>query len=261
MRKVIIMLATAALLASGCSAPDFFKDSRNHSKEKEKPQSSKTPWKDSPTLEAAYFNDIKVVDGKKIINNPYNELALVNKEYGLPSSYTPDDLVRANVSYSFGEEKLEKALLREDAAKALEIMFSEARKQGVELFAVSGYRSYDRQTAVFDAEVQRVGKEKAAEAVAFPGNSEHQTGLAMDISGNSVGLNLTEELGNAKEGVWLADNAYRFGYILRYPRGKEDITGYQYEPWHFRFVGKNAAETIYKNKWTLEEYFETVKKI
>ncbi|UII54463.1 M15 family metallopeptidase [Cytobacillus spongiae] len=227
-------------------------------------QPAQTPAEDKEdalVLSSAFFNDVKVVDGRNIIQNPENLLALVNKTYGLPSTYVPADLVRPNVPFSFGTEELEKSKLRQEAAQALEAMFAEAKKSGVNLFAVSGYRSSDRQSALFQAEVSKVGEEKAVQAVAFPGNSEHQTGLAIDISSHLVNLLLVEKLGETKDGKWLADNAYRFGYILRYPKGKESITGYQYEPWHFRFVGEEAAKVMYEKNLTMEEYFNMVEKI
>lgn len=219
------------------------------------------PSTDELTLEAAYFNIIQNADGRNVIQNPLNTLSLVNKVFGLPENYIPNDLVRPNVLFSFGEAKLEKSLMREEAAAALEKMFAGARNDGIELAAVSGYRSYGRQDTIFNAEVEKVGKEKALEAVAMPGSSEHQTGLTMDISSKTNNFNLDEQFGKTKEGVWLAHNAHEYGFILRYPKGKEGITGYMYEPWHFRYVGIKAASEIYKNKWTLEEYFDNVKKI
>jgi zinc D-Ala-D-Ala carboxypeptidase len=212
-------------------------------------------------LESVYFNNLKTVDGKNTIQNPTNVLALVNKDYSLPNNYIPNDLVRPNVEFSFTELKLEKAYMRKEAALALEKMFKDAKSSGIELCAVSGYRSYSRQKNLFDAEVNHVGENKAEQAVAIPGTSEHQTGLAMDIAGKSTELHLTEGFANTKEGKWLSQNAYRFGFILRYPKGKENLTHYEYEPWHFRYVGVKAATTIYKNNWTLEEYFQEVKKI
>jgi zinc D-Ala-D-Ala carboxypeptidase len=216
---------------------------------------------DELTLEAAYFNVIQNSDGKNVIQNPQNTLSLVNKIFGLPENYIPADLVRPNVPFSFGDAKLEKSLMRKEAADALEKMFAGAKSEGIELAAVSGYRSYGRQETIFTAEVNKVGEEKALQAVARPGSSEHQTGLTMDISSKTNNFNLNEQLGSTKEGVWLAHNAHKYGFILRYPRGKEGITGYMYEPWHFRYVGIKAATEIYENEWTLEEYFENVKKI
>ncbi|MFT9600081.1 D-alanyl-D-alanine carboxypeptidase family protein [Mesobacillus sp.] len=219
------------------------------------------PAEDELTLEAAYFNVVQNSDGKNVIQNPQNTMSLVNKIFGLPENYIPADLVRPNVPFSFGDAKLEKSLMRKEAANALVEMFAGAKSDGIELAAVSGYRSYGRQETLFNAEVNKVGEEKALQAVARPGSSEHQTGLTMDISSKTNNFNLNEQLGSTKEGVWLAHNAHKYGFILRYPRGKEDITGYMYEPWHFRYVGIRAAIEIYENDWTLEEYFEKVKKI
>lgn len=216
---------------------------------------------EGPTLEAIFFNDVKEVDGKQVIQNPLNVLALVNKMFALPESYNPTDLVKPNVSFSFGDQTIEKSLMRQEAAVALEKMFAEAKTSGIELYAVSGYRSYERQRIIFDAEVKKSGEEKAAQVVAVPGNSEHQSGLAMDISAKSANLSLTESFGETNEGKWLAANAHKYGFILRYPKGKETITGYQYEPWHFRYVGVDAAQTIFEKNITLEEYFDIVEKI
>ena len=213
------------------------------------------------TLEAALFNEVVQVNGKNVIQNATNTMALVNKEFALPDGYAPTDLVRPKVAFSFGDQDIEKSYLRKEAATALELMFSDAVKNGLHLFAVSGYRSYDRQKAVFDAEVNRVGYEKAVQAVAVPGNSEHQTGLSMDISSESAHFGLTEQFGETAEGKWLANHAHLFGFVQRYPKGKEGITGYQYESWHYRYIGVKAATEIFENQLTLEEYFNIVEKI
>jgi zinc D-Ala-D-Ala carboxypeptidase len=213
------------------------------------------------TLEAALFNEVVQVNGKNVIQNATNTMALVNKEFALPDGYTPSDLVRPKVAFSFGDQDIEKSYLRNEAAVALELMFSDAVKNGLHLFAVSGYRSYDRQKVVFDAEVNKVGYEKAVQAVAVPGNSEHQTGLSMDISSKSAHFGLTEQFGETVEGKWLANHAHRFGFVQRYPKGKEGITGYQYESWHYRYVGVKVATEIFENQLTLEEYFNIVEKI
>lgn len=203
-------------------------------------------------------NKLTEKNGIKYIENEENMLVLANKDFSLQPTYTPPDLVRPNVTFSFGEQQVEKAQLRKDAAKGLEEMFAAANKDGKKLFAVSGYRSYKRQQEVFQAEVNAKGDQKAREAVAYPGTSEHQTGLAMDISSESQSYELTEAFGNTPEGKWLQENAHNYGFILRYMKGREDITKYQYESWHYRYVGKDAATIIYKNNWTLEEFFEQV---
>ncbi|WP_027409209.1 D-alanyl-D-alanine carboxypeptidase family protein [Anoxybacteroides tepidamans] len=212
-------------------------------------------------LESKYWNVVKVQNGMKVIMNPANILALVNKEQSLPSSYKPSDLVTPNVPFSFSETNVEKRHMRLEAAKALEQLFAAARQAGIQLVAVSGYRSYERQKVLFDEEVKKNGKEKAVHAVAIPGQSEHQTGLAMDISSTSTKGGLTAAFGDTKEGKWVASHAHEYGFIIRYPKGKEAVTGYEYEPWHLRYVGKKAAKVIFEKGITLEEYFQIVKKV
>lgn len=271
--KKILILTACMLLLSGCSEWDSVKkkvpflnksdnetEVKNDNGEEESPPQTENNENDL-TLDAIFFNDVIQVDGENIIQNPENIMALVNKQIGLPGYYTPDDLIRPNVYFSFGDLKVEKSLLRKEAGTALEEMFLGAQKAGVELAAVSGYRSYGRQKVILDAEIGRVGEERAIIAVAYPGQSEHQTGLAMDIASKSSSSELTEEFAETLEGKWLAENAHLFGFILRYPKGKEGITGYQFEPWHFRYVGPKVAETIFKKNWTLEEFFDEVKKI
>jgi D-alanyl-D-alanine carboxypeptidase len=216
---------------------------------------------DSLSLKAEYFNRIKHVNGKNVIQNPTNILVLVNKKYSLPSDYVPPDLVRPNVAFSFGGQKVEQSYLRKEAAGALEKMFTDAKKSGIELYAASGYRSFSYQKTLYNIEVSQVGKANASQSEAVPGSSEHQSGLAMDIASKSTNLLLTEGFANTKEGKWLYENAHRFGFILRYQKGKEGITHYEYEPWHFRYVGVKVATIIYEHNWTLEEYFNHVKKI
>lgn len=272
MKKVNIAMYVSMLilLLSGCSQLDSFmsklpfvhQDNSLSQKDNEKETVVKEENEaDTPKLEAEFFNDIREVDGKSVIQNPLNILALVNKEYALPDYYEPEDLIRPNVPFSFGDLDIEKSYLRKEAAAHLELMFEAADKEGIEIFAVSGYRSYKRQTNVFDAKANQVGQAAAATVVAVPGFSEHQTGLAMDISSKNVNLELIKKFGETEEGKWLAKNAHKFGFILRYPEGKEEITGYQYEPWHFRYVGVYAATVIYENDLTLEEYFNIVEKI
>jgi D-alanyl-D-alanine carboxypeptidase len=212
-------------------------------------------------LESNFFNVVKQVDGNKIIENPTNILSMVNKEYTLPEEYEPTDMVTPNVEFSFGDQDIPQRYLRKEAAQALEELFSLAKNEDIELLAVSGFRSYSRQQGIFNVEKEDKGEEQALQAVALPGQSEHQTGLAMDITSRSVNLEITEDFGESIEGKWVKENAHKAGFIIRYPKGKETITGYQYEPWHLRYVGKEKAAVIYKNSLTLEEYFQKVKKM
>ncbi|XMB87426.1 M15 family metallopeptidase [Mycoplasmatota bacterium WC44] len=184
-----------------------------------------------------------------------NYLILVNKQNALPSDYVPKDLIVPNVSFPFIEFQ-EKKQLSKQAALALEKLFNKAKIDEIDLYAISGYRSYPRQKLIYDSNVKEYGEEEANQFSAKPGESEHQTGLAMDVSAPSVDLDLVEEFGDTKEGKWLKENAPSFGYIIRYPKGKEEITGYQYEPWHLRYVGVDAASVINKENLTLEEFLE-----
>lgn len=274
MKRLHFQIAVCLFLLTGCSQIDnFIKKAPfiNHSDQNGSAQTNndKGPTQDDTsgvtdtvlTLEASYFNQIEKIEGKSVIQNPMNILALVNKQYALPIHYEPKDLIRPKVRFSFGDKKLEKSYLRKEAAHALEDMFKQAKRSGIELIAVSGYRSYGRQKELYAAEVSKVGQKQAVQVVAVPGNSEHQTGLSMDISSESIKNYLKEEFKDTNEGKWLEENSYRFGFILRYPDGKDDITGYKFEPWHFRYVGKKAAKLIYENNWTLEEYFQIVKKV
>ncbi|MCC2329305.1 M15 family metallopeptidase [Bacillus wiedmannii] len=180
--------------------------------------------------------------------------AVVNKEYGLPEDYKPEDLVVPNVPFSFSGT-LEKSYLRKEAAEALERLFDLAKKEGIQLNAVSGFRSYDYQKNLYANNVKRKGQEHTDRFSAKPGHSEHQTGLTMDVSSKSANNELELTFANTKEGKWLKENAHRAGFIIRYPKGKESITGYAYEPWHIRYVG-DIAESIYKKKLTLEEFMD-----
>ena len=213
------------------------------------------------SLEASFFNEVIEVDGKNLIQNPDNLLILVNKVFTLSQEYEPQDLVRPNVAFSFGNQDVEKSYLRQEAAVALEKMFEDAANGGIHLFAISGYRSYDRQENNFRDHVNRIGEIETAKLVAYPGNSEHQTGLAMDISSETAKFRLNEQFGETEEGKWLMENAHKYGFILRYPKGLENVTGYNYEPWHYRYVGHDIASEIYEHQLTLEEYFNIVKKI
>jgi zinc D-Ala-D-Ala carboxypeptidase len=262
--KKYLSFVAIPLLLSGCSQINSLVDKLPfHGEDVNETQAldPNSSEYDPLSLESIFFNDIKEVDGKKVIQNSTNTMALVNKQFYLPEDYVPEDLVRPEVAFSFGERDNEKSLMRKEAAEALEKLFVEAKNSGIEIFAVSGYRSYSRQKSLFDAESNKVGKEKAMQAVAIPGSSEHQSGLAMDISSKAVKNYLVQDFEDTTEGKWLADNAHRFGFILRYPKGKESITNYMYEPWHFRYVGIKAAKVIYENNWTLEEYFNEVKRI
>lgn len=192
-------------------------------------------------------------DNDVIVTNTEDILVLVNKNNRLPSEYIPSNLVVPSVPFSF-EGYHSKKLMRQDAAYALESLFRHAKEDGIDIYAISGYRSYSRQEYIFTSKVMERGIDVANMTSAKPGESEHQTGLAMDVTSPSVNFALTKYFGETNEGKWLKENAYKHGFIIRYPEGKEHITGYSYEPWHIRYVGENAAKFIMNENITLEKY-------
>lgn len=181
-------------------------------------------------------------------------LILVNKEHPVDRDYKPDDLTKIRDYVPDRSETTR--YMRAEAAEAFGMLVDKAAEDGVVIKMTTAYRSYDFQKILFDSYVQKEGEEKANTFSAKPGQSEHQTGLAVDVSSPSVDYQLSDDYGKTKEGKWLADHAHRFGFILRFPKGKEDITGYRYEPWHLRYVGLIAAKEIHDQNITLEEYLQ-----
>ena len=178
-------------------------------------------------------------------------LMLVNKQNAIPDGYVPADLVTVPL------DSLREIKLCLEASNALEELFAGAAAQGYQLICCSGYRDYDTQVEVHNTEVNTYG-EAAADLVSAPaGYSEHETGLAVDITSASVNYDLVEDFGNTPEGQWVADHAADYGFIIRYPNGRESVTGYTYEPWHLRYVGKDVAKEIMSQDTTLEEYLES----
>jgi D-alanyl-D-alanine carboxypeptidase len=192
-----------------------------------------------------------------VVAQPESITVLVNKQFALPKSYEPSDLVYPDVLFVF-KEKLDKRKLRKVAAAALEDMFAGAKKDGVILAGVSAYRSYATQKALFNRYVKKDGEKKARTYSAIPGTSEHETGLAIDVSGSDGKCGAEDCFAGTKEAFWLDQHATEYGFIVRYPKGKDAITGYKYEPWHLRYVGKDAAAEIAEKGITLEEYTNAI---
>lgn len=191
-----------------------------------------------------------------VIENPEKIDVLVNKKRNLPEDYVPEDLVTlSEVPTVLSNPEVNK--MRSAAYEALKELFTAAQEEaGYELHARSGYRSYYTQASLYSSYVESYGQSAADKYSAKPGQSEHQTGLAMDITCEALNFKLDDTFGETEEGKWVAENAHRFGYIIRYPKGKEDITGYMYEPWHIRYLGTELAEKVYESGLTLEEYFK-----
>ena len=182
-------------------------------------------------------------------------LFLVNKEFMIGADYVPDDLVIPDVKKTSSA-----VLMRAEAARALEELFAAAKEEKITLVAVSGYRSYQTQRAIYQRRKTAAGQAHVNRFVAVPGASEHQLGLAMDVNRvNATGLKAS--FGKTKEGIWLAENCWRFGFILRYQQEWEDVTGYGYEPWHIRYVGAEHALRIRELNIPFEEYIEALRRL
>ena len=174
---------------------------------------------------------------------------LVNKYYYLDENYVPNNLEEIDKEYSKGGIKLVK-----EAKEAFQELSKKARESNLNIIAMSAYRSYQYQVTLYNNYVKQDGKEEADAYSARPGHSEHQTGLATDVYNQKETYTNFEK---TEEFKWMQENAYKFGFILRFPKGKEEETGYQYESWHYRYVGKEAAKYIKENNITFEEYYAT----
>ena len=179
-------------------------------------------------------------------------LALVNRNFKVASDFSPEDLSDLDVPSVNGPH-----IMRETAARAAEDLFQVAYDEENHIFlAASGYRSYLTQLIAHEQLTIIMGEEQASRISAKPGHSEHQLGLALDITVHELYGQLMQELSLEPEGEWLRDNAHRFGFIIRYPEDREEDTGFIYEPWHIRYVGVDAATVIYNYDLILEEYLD-----
>jgi len=196
----------------------------------------------------------ETLDSRGYVKDPGAMDVLVNKTRRLPDDYIPPDLVRVEVPTCLTLDEVNH--LRLTASLALSALFETARaEEGYTLTARSGYRAWKTQDYLYRANVQTHGQAYADQYSARPGTSEHQTGLVMDITSPGMNFQLDDTFGWTAEGRWTAANAHRFGFIIRYPLGKEEITGYAYEPWHLRYVGPALAEEVFRRKISLEEFF------
>ena len=189
-----------------------------------------------------FYTNTKETDVSK------NELMLINKYNYLTASYNPDDLEVFTNVYAYGENQS----LRKDAYDAFIEMWNSANKDGYKLIVNSSYRSYDEQKKIYDDYSSWYGEEDADKKAARAGYSEHQTGLAVDIQSY---CSQNKDFEECEEFTWLTNNAYKYGFILRYPKDKEYLTGYKYESWHYRYVGKKVSKYIHDNDITFDEYY------
>lgn len=175
------------------------------------------------------------------IQDPEDPFVLVNKYYALSENYVPSDLINVGNGQR----------MKKEAGEALIQMIEDIKKTGLYLQAQSGYRSYELQNSLYNNYVAKDGKEEADTYSARPGHSEHQTGLAIDVSKDGT---LSKAFENTDQFKWLKENAHKYGFILRYPNDKIYMTGYDYEPWHYRYVGVEVATLIHNEGITYEEY-------
>ncbi|MDU4936313.1 MAG: M15 family metallopeptidase [Peptostreptococcaceae bacterium] len=228
MKKRIIVLAISSLFIIGSAFIVTKKD--NIKAQNNTSNMSKNNYKNDGNLSASkeYIEGVQplYIDG----------IVVVNKKYGLPQDYR-------------APEELEK-----DAIDAAKRMMKSAEEDGVVIKIRSGYRSYSIQSTLYNNYVRRDGKEAADKYSAVPGYSEHQTGLAFDFTTSDTITSIGDWFTDTIQAKWLYENAYKYGFIIRYPEGKEDITGYQYESWHYRYIGEEHSIHFAMNNLTLEEY-------
>lgn len=239
-RFVFLYLMVIALSLAGCSGRyQFFQDEGNLTKN-----------------EVSVNEKHRAEANSQEVSSPEVIPVLVNKTNKLPDDYHPSDLIYPDIPFTF-KQKAEKRQMRADAGAAIEKLFAGAKKQGVNLLGVSAYRSHASQAALFKYYANQDGYEAARKYSAVPGTSEHETGLAIDVTGGDGKCAAEDCFEGTKEAIWLQDHAEEYGFIIRYPKGKDEITGYQYEPWHLRYVGKAIAKEIMSRGITLEEYVDS----
>ena len=178
------------------------------------------------------------------------EKVLVNKHYYLENDYVPEKLENISVQYALSDMKLV-----HEAREAFETMAKSAKKQKLNIVAMSTYRSYDYQVKLWNKYAKQDGERKADTYSGRAGHSEHQTGLAVDVYNEKENYTNFEK---TKEFDWMQEHAHEYGFILRFPKDKENETGYQYESWHYRYVGVEAATYIKENNISFEEYYATI---
>lgn len=252
---LILIIGIIAALTSGDSEEENQQAQQYQTCEETECNEAEQTFNAQPTYEDfdfATYNELAVIEHTPAYLDSY--LILVNKVFKLPAGYTPRDLTIPQVLTPWDQQNIT-LQLRETAARALEDLFTAAFvEEGLTLWLVSGYRSYEDQIIKHQQFIDTHGYDIAQRISAKEGHSEHQTGLAVDVTSASVGALLTEEFSNVPEGVWVRENAHRFGFIIRYPYRKMDLTGIGYEPWHLRYVGTTAANEIFEQEVVLEQY-------
>lgn len=226
-------------------------ENNSENRKSEEFQDVSTSSDNSSDYSGSQYADLQSVSSKGFSIQTINGITYVdgvliaNKTYSLPSDFIPQD-PEVPVTSQRSTTSLDRTLM-----SAWRTMQADASSQGLNIYIASAYRSYSYQVNLYNSYVARDGKAAADTYSSRPGNSEHQTGLCFDL--NSI----DDSFGDTAEGRWVNDNCYKYGFCIRFPKGKDAYTGYQYESWHLRYVGKDLAEKLYNNgAWiSLEEYF------
>lgn len=257
---ILCMLLTTTLVIGlcGCKEASASVASGSDTSSKTTQQSTKTTKntaaKKTTTKKSEPWKNVNMRGIPKVLDtlkkDDGDKLVLVNKLHAVSKKYKPTDMVTMDNSLTTWSN-LE---LKEDAYKAYKKMYKAAKKKGFNLKVCSAYRSYSTQKSLYNNSMKNRGKKITNVRSAYPGRSEHHTGYAIDITSASMGWGLTQDFADYADGKWINEHCSDYGFILRYPKGKTDITGYAYEPWHFRYVGVKAAKEIMEQGITLEEY-------
>ena len=252
MKKKITLITLALIIFA--SVTFYFFSQRKNTPKNNYINSAATTSKDtllpepSSTKQSLSFNK-----SQYSLPDPTSLWVIVNKKNAIPITFAPNLTVPSvRLRLSADEEQMQ---INTQTAPAIKEMFNDASKDGGSLVFGSGYRSAAKQKLFYNSYVAKDGKKAADSYSARPGHSEHQTGFAADVTSPSGKCHLQICWEDTPEGQWLASNSWRYGFIIRYPNGKTNITGYQYEPWHVRYVGKDLAAKIHESGQTLEEFF------
>lgn len=241
-KLMAIMIVLLAILIAMMSTI-LWKNKDVHQEEHKQVEPSTTTESKQPVVEKKTYDTI----------TPSSLTFIVNKKHPLKEEYEPSDLVKVSVPTNGKEIQL-----RKEANDQLDQLFQAAKEAGFSLRLGSGYRSYSYQKSLYSSYAQKIGKAETDKVSARPGYSEHQLGLAVDILGQDSTFDFSRKFETQPEAIWLKEHAPEYGFILRYPKGKESTTGYNFEPWHFRYLGKEIVKEIHdkSKELTLEEFFE-----
>ncbi|MBR5015733.1 MAG: M15 family metallopeptidase [Clostridia bacterium] len=240
---------TAGEVISDENIPDLTDDAGNTAEPANTPEETAqnlTDISDTSASETVYYDTPYIPAGGD------ETVQLVNKVCGVSKNYKPANLQLTK--YRATDRAEANQYMVDYAANAMDAMIEGAMAEGYTVLVTTAYRSYSFQSTLYNNYVAKDGQAAADKYSARPGTSEHQTGLAADLTSATVGYKLTKDFGGTAEGQWLSAHAHEYGFILRYTSAGEPITGYMYEPWHFRYVGVDNATYIHQKGITLEEF-------